>query len=48
LWYASTEKKPKYLVYFYKHQPKEVLILNEAVDVTIKDKKIIGWKVTID
>jgi hypothetical protein len=34
------EEKPKYPVYFYQHQPKEVLITNETADVTVKDKKI--------
>ncbi len=34
------EERPKYLVYFYKHQLLEVLILDEITDVTIKDEKI--------
>jgi hypothetical protein len=28
--------------YFYEHQPKEALILDEVVDITVKDKKING------
>ncbi len=39
-------KKPKYPVYFYKHQLGEVLILDEAADVIVKDKKITRWTVT--
>jgi hypothetical protein len=42
------EEKPKYLVYFYKHQPKEVLILDETANVTVKDKKITGHTITIE
>jgi hypothetical protein len=42
------EEKPKYLVYFYKHQPKEVLILDETTNVTVKDKKIAGHTITIE
>ncbi len=37
------KEKIKYLIYFYQHQLGEVLILDEATDVTIKDKKIIRW-----
>ncbi len=37
------EEKPKYLVYFYKHQLREILIWDEDVDVKIKDKKITRW-----
>jgi hypothetical protein len=33
--------------YFYEHQPMEVLILDEVVDITIKDKKIVGWTMII-
>jgi hypothetical protein len=39
------KEKPYYLIYFYKHQPKEVLTLDEDVDVTIEDKKIVRWTV---
>jgi hypothetical protein len=34
-------------MYFYEHQPMEVLILDEVVDITIKDKKIVGWTMII-
>jgi hypothetical protein len=34
-------------MYFYKHQPKEALILDKAIDITIKDKKITGWIMTV-
>jgi hypothetical protein len=37
------KEKPKYLVYFYQHQPGEVLILDEIVDVIVKDKNITRW-----
>ncbi len=40
------EKNLEYLVYFFQHQLGEVLILDEYVDVAIKDKKIVGWTVT--
>jgi len=40
------KEKPKYLVYFYKHQLGKILILDEVVDVIVKDKKIGGWIVT--
>ncbi len=35
------KEKPKYLVYFYKHQVGKVLILDETIDVIVKNKKII-------
>jgi hypothetical protein len=34
------KEKPKYPIYFYKHQLGEVFIWDETADVTIKDKKI--------
>jgi len=37
------EEKIEYPVYFYQHQLGEVLILDEATNVTVKDKMIIGW-----
>ncbi len=40
------KEKPKYLVYFYKHQPRKVLILDEFVNVTVNDKKIARWIIT--
>jgi hypothetical protein len=42
------EEKPKYLVYFYKHQLLKVLILDEVTNVTIKDEKIIGWTIIVE
>jgi hypothetical protein len=42
------EEKLNYLIYLYKHQLGKVLILDEVVDVTVKDKKIAGWIVTIE
>jgi hypothetical protein len=41
------KEKPKYLVYLYQHQLGKVLILDEAINVTIKDKKITRWIVTV-
>ncbi len=35
-----------YFVYFYEHQPREVLILDETTDISVKDKKIVNWIVT--
>lgn len=32
-------------MYFYEHQPREALILDEVIDITIKDKKNVGWTV---
>jgi hypothetical protein len=37
------EDKVDYPVYFYEHQPREALILDEAINITIKDKSIVGW-----
>jgi hypothetical protein len=37
------EDKVDYLVYFYEHQLGETLILDEATDIIVKDKKIVGW-----
>jgi len=34
-------------VYFYEHQPTEALILDEVTDITIKDKKNVGWTVIV-
>jgi hypothetical protein len=31
--------KANYLMYFYKHQQKETLILDKTTNITIKDKK---------
>jgi hypothetical protein len=42
------KEKPKYPIYFYQHQLGEVLTLDEATDVTIKDKKIARWIVTVE
>jgi len=36
------------MVYFYEHQLGKDLILDEAVDITIKDKKIASWIVTTE
>jgi hypothetical protein len=41
-------EKVDYLVYFYEHQLGEPLILDEAFDITSKDKRISGWIVTIE
>jgi hypothetical protein len=42
------KEKLEYPIYFYKHQPREVLILDEITNVTVKDKKIIGWIVIVE
>jgi hypothetical protein len=42
------KEKPKYPIYFYQHQYKKVLILDEVANMIIKDKKIVGWMVTIE
>jgi hypothetical protein len=39
----QSEEKIEYPVYFYQHQLGEVLILDEVANVTIKNKKIVGW-----
>ncbi len=36
------KEKNAHPVIFYEHQPGKVLILDEAVDLIIKDKKING------
>jgi hypothetical protein len=37
------KEKVDYLVYFYEHQLGEALIMDKAIDITVKNKKIIGW-----
>ncbi len=37
-----------YPVYFYEHQPGKVLILDEVVDIIVKNKKITSWTVTVE
>jgi len=32
-------------VYFNEHKLREVLILDEATNIVVKDKKIVGWKI---
>jgi hypothetical protein len=41
------KEEPKYPIYFYKHQLGEVFILDEVVDVTIKDNNIARWVVIV-
>ncbi len=40
--------KIDYLVYFYEHQPKEALILDEVISIIVKEKQIVGWIATIE
>jgi hypothetical protein len=42
------KEKNEYLIFFYEHQPGEILIINEAMDITIKDKKINGKTITAE
>jgi hypothetical protein len=42
------EDRIDFLVYFYEHQSREALILDEAIDIIVKDKKIVGWTMTIE
>ncbi len=44
----NQDKKLKYPIYFYKHQPEKVLILYKATYVIVKDKKITGWTITTE
>ncbi len=44
----QSKEKLEYLVYFYQHQLREVLILDEIANVTVKDKKITRWIVTTE
>ncbi len=37
--------KIDYPMYFHEHQPREALILDEVVDIIVKDKKIVRWTV---
>jgi hypothetical protein len=39
---SQLEDKFDYRVYLYEHELRKVLILDEDVDITIKDKKIVG------
>jgi hypothetical protein len=36
----------KYQEHFYQHEPGEALILDELVDITIKNKPIVKWTLT--
>ncbi len=40
--------KVDYPMYFHEHPLREVLILDEVVDITVKDKKIASWIVTAE
>ncbi len=42
------EKRVDYPVYFYEHQLRKALILDEAVNITIKYKKIVGQTMTTE
>jgi hypothetical protein len=42
------KNKIDYLVYFYEHQPRKALTLDEVVDITVKDKTIVGWTAKIE
>ncbi len=42
------KEKSKYPIYFYQHQSRKVLILDEVANMIIKDKKIVGWMVTVE
>jgi hypothetical protein len=42
------KEKPKYPIYFYQHQSKKVLILDEVANMIIKDKNIVGWMVIVE
>jgi hypothetical protein len=35
-------------MYFYEHQLGKTLILDEATNISVKDKNIVGWIVTIE
>ncbi len=35
-------------MYFYEHQPREALILDESIDIIVKDKKIASCIMTIE
>jgi hypothetical protein len=41
----QSKNKVDYLVLFYEHQPGEILILDEVVDINVKDNKIVGWTI---
>jgi hypothetical protein len=47
--YGMLQPKDKidYLVYFYEHQSREALILDEAISIIVKDKNIASWIATI-
>jgi hypothetical protein len=48
LWHVSNRRKTKISNLFYQHQVGEILILDEIVDVTTKDKKIVEWTVIVE
>ncbi len=43
---SQPEDKVDYPVYLYEHELGEALILDEATDIIVKDKKIVGWTMT--
>jgi len=45
---SQLEENFDYPVYLYEHELGEALILDEDADITIKDKKIVGWIMMVE
>jgi hypothetical protein len=42
----QVEEDMKYLQHFYRHEPREALILDKLANITIKNKPIAAWTLT--
>jgi hypothetical protein len=45
---AQPKDNINYPFWYYQHEPGETLILDESIDITIKNKQITRWTLTID
>jgi hypothetical protein len=42
------QEKNDHPLHFYKHEPRETLIIDETIDITITDQKIVGQIITTE
>jgi hypothetical protein len=45
---AQFEENINYPFWYYQHEPRQTLILDEFVDITIKNKQTISWTLIDD
>ncbi len=45
---SQPEDNINYPFWYYQHEPRETLILDEFADIMIKNKKITGWAFIVD